>query len=63
VRLSRLVGLALELFEGDLGETRTWLTTPHAAFADQTPLDFATTEIGAREVENVIGRLEHGIPL
>jgi putative toxin-antitoxin system antitoxin component (TIGR02293 family) len=63
VRLSRLVGLALQLFEGDLEEMRTWLTTPHAALADQAPLEFATTEIGAREVENLIGRLEHGIPL
>jgi len=63
IRLSRLVGLALQLFEGDLEETRSWLTTPHTALADQTPLEFATTEIGAREVENMIGRLEHGIPL
>jgi len=63
IRLSRLVGLTLQLFEGDLEDTRAWLTTPHTALANQTPLDFATTEIGAREVENLMGRLEHGIPL
>lgn len=63
IRLSRLVGLALQLFEGDLEEMRSWLTTGHAALGDQTPLEFATTEVGAREVENLIGRLEHGIPL
>ena len=63
VRLSRLVGLALQLFEGDLLGTRAWLETPQAALAGQTPLEFATTEIGSREVENLIGRLEHGIPL
>lgn len=63
IRLSRLVGLALQLFEGDLEEMRSWLTTAHTALDQQTPLDFATTEIGAREVENLIGRLEHGIPL
>jgi putative toxin-antitoxin system antitoxin component (TIGR02293 family) len=63
VRLARLVGLSLQLFEGDLDGMRSWLTTPHAALADQVPLEFATTEIGAREVENLIGRLEHGIPL
>lgn len=63
IRLSRLVGLALQLFEGDLEETRSWLTTAHTALAGQTPLEFATTEVGAREVENLIGRLEHGIPL
>jgi len=63
LRLSRLVGLALRLFEGDLVATRGWLTTPHAALGLEQPLDFATTEVGAREVEHLIGRLEHGIPL
>ena len=63
VRLSRLVGFALQLFEGDLASTRSWLTTPHTSLAGETPLDFATTGVGAREVENLIGRLEHGIPL
>jgi len=62
VRLSRLVGLTLRLFEGDLSGARNWLTTPHGALAGETPLEFATTEVGAREVENFIGRLEHGIP-
>ena len=63
LRLSRIVGLALRLFEGDLGRTRTWLLTPHSATAGESPLEFATTEVGAREVEYLIGRLEHGIPL
>lgn len=63
VRLSRLIGLALQLFEGDLDEARSWLLKPHSALDDQAPLEFATTEIGARELENLIGRLEHGIPL
>jgi len=63
IRLARLVGLALRLFEGDLEEMRLWLTTPHTALGGQTPLALASTEIGAREVENLVGRLEHGIPL
>lgn len=63
VRVSRLIGLALQLFEGDLEGARAWLLSPHASLADQAPLEFAATEIGAREVENLIGRLEHGIPL
>jgi putative toxin-antitoxin system antitoxin component (TIGR02293 family) len=63
IRLSRLVGLTLQLFEGDLQETRAWLTTPHGALGGEPPLELATTGIGAREVENLIGRIEHGIPL
>jgi putative toxin-antitoxin system antitoxin component (TIGR02293 family) len=58
-----LVGLALQLFEGNLQETRSWLTTPHMALAGEAPLAFAKTGVGAREVEHLIGRLEHGIPL
>jgi uncharacterized protein (DUF2384 family) len=28
---------------------------------DVAPLEMAATETGAREVENLIGRLEHGV--
>jgi putative toxin-antitoxin system antitoxin component (TIGR02293 family) len=63
LRLSRIVGLALQLFEGGLEEARGWLLTPHPALGDEVPLHYATSEVGAREVENLIGRLEYGIPL
>jgi putative toxin-antitoxin system antitoxin component (TIGR02293 family) len=63
LRLSRIVGLALRLFEGDLSETRRWLSARQSALGDESPLAMATTEVGAREVEHLIGRLEHGIPV
>ena len=63
LRMARIVGLTLRLFEGDLERTRVWLMKPHAAFGGESPLSFSTTEVGARAVEHVIGRLEHGIPL
>lgn len=63
VRLARIVGLAVQLFEGDLTGARSWLGAPHEALAGQTPLESATTDVGAREVENLIGRLEYGMPL
>jgi uncharacterized protein (DUF2384 family) len=28
---------------------------------DETPMDLIQTDVGAREVENLIGRLEHGV--
>jgi putative toxin-antitoxin system antitoxin component (TIGR02293 family) len=62
MRASRVVARAIELFEGDRGAARTWLTTHLRALGDHTPLDFAKTDVGAIEVENLIGRLEHGIP-
>lgn len=63
LRLSRLVGLALRLFEGDLSATRSWLKSAQTALGGDAPLELATTEVGAREVERLMGRLEHGIAL
>jgi uncharacterized protein (DUF2384 family) len=38
-----------------------WLTSSQKTLGDQTPLEHARTEIGAREVEERVGRLEHGV--
>lgn len=63
VRLARIVGLALRLFEGDLAQARHWLLASNLALGGEAPVRMATTEVGAREVEHLMGRLEHGIPL
>jgi putative toxin-antitoxin system antitoxin component (TIGR02293 family) len=61
LRVSRVFGKALELFEGDPTSAREWLSTPRTALGDAVPLDMARTDIGAREVEALAGRLEHGV--
>jgi putative toxin-antitoxin system antitoxin component (TIGR02293 family) len=61
LRVSRLLERAIELFEGNAEAARNWLASPAKALAGHTPLDFARTEAGAREVESLIGRLEHGV--
>lgn len=61
LRASRVFGMALSLFEGDLEAARSWLATPAPALGNRTPQDVSTTEVGAREVENLVGRLEHGV--
>ena len=61
VRLDRLFDLTVQLFDGDRDRAREWFTKPRPALGNESPLQFAETEIGAREVENLIGRLEHGI--
>jgi putative toxin-antitoxin system antitoxin component (TIGR02293 family) len=62
VRASRVFARAIELFEGNVAGARTWLMKPLKALGDNTPFDFARTDVGAIEVENLIGRLEHGLP-
>ncbi|HXG69795.1 MAG TPA: antitoxin Xre/MbcA/ParS toxin-binding domain-containing protein [Gemmatimonadaceae bacterium] len=62
VRVSRIVGRALELFEGDTTAARVWLLGSQTGLGGAVPLELAKTDVGAREVENLIGRLEHGIP-
>src|SRR5262249_34195634 len=61
LRLARLHEQALELFERDTIAANTWLTTRSKALGNYTPLDMAKTEMGARAVEDFIGRLEHGV--
>jgi putative toxin-antitoxin system antitoxin component (TIGR02293 family) len=61
LRLSAVFEQAVELFEGDRSGALRWLTTPKRALEHQTPLEYSRTELGAREVENLIGRLEHGV--
>ena len=46
---------------GGMESARSWLLAPAIAFNGECPLDYADTEIGAREVDALLGRLEHGV--
>jgi putative toxin-antitoxin system antitoxin component (TIGR02293 family) len=61
LRASRLFGKTLELFECDRDAATDWLTTPQPALGGAVPLDVAKSEVGAREVERLVGRIEHGV--
>jgi putative toxin-antitoxin system antitoxin component (TIGR02293 family) len=62
LRAARVLASAVGLFEGDMTRTRQWLETPAPALGGEIPLRLAETEVGARAVEQLIGRLEHGVP-
>jgi putative toxin-antitoxin system antitoxin component (TIGR02293 family) len=62
VRAARVFGRTMELFEGDGEEARGWLTASQPALGGRIPLEFARTDVGAGEVESLVGRLEHGVP-
>jgi len=62
-RLMRLVNIfekAVQLFEGKIRPAVNWLRSPKKALSNHSPLEYVSFEISAREVENLIGRLEHG---
>ena len=61
LRIARVFDLAAALFEHDLASANVWLREPKKALGGEAPLQFARTEVGAREVEHLIGRLEHGV--
>jgi putative toxin-antitoxin system antitoxin component (TIGR02293 family) len=60
LRLSMLFARAKEVL-GDIGHARQWFKSPKIALGGKTPLEYADTEPGAREVEDLLGRLEHGV--
>lgn len=61
LRISAVFEQAVELFEGNRAGAIKWLTTPKKMLENETPLEYSRTELGAREVENLLGRLEHGV--
>jgi putative toxin-antitoxin system antitoxin component (TIGR02293 family) len=60
VRFARLMGKAVEVLESE-EEARQWLTAPQFGLGGAVPLEYAETEVGAREVENLLGRIEYGV--
>lgn len=60
VRLMRLFERAKQVFGTD-ENTRGWFSARILALGRKTPLEYAQTEPGAREVEDIIGRIEEGI--
>jgi len=60
LRVARLVARAVDVLDG-LEHARKWLTEPARGLGGERPLAFADTEPGAREVERLLIRLDHGV--
>ena len=60
MRFSRLLEHAAGVF-GNLERGRAWLKFPQYGLGGVVPLDYAKTEIGAREVDNLLGRIDYGV--
>jgi len=60
VRLARVYATAVEMI-GNTAKAAEWLRTPNRALGGQVPIDQLDTDLGAREVENILGRIAYGV--
>ena len=60
-QLAMLFDDVVELFEGNVETAAHWFHTPKKALGGAAPIEYADTEPGVREIQDLIGRLEHGI--
>jgi putative toxin-antitoxin system antitoxin component (TIGR02293 family) len=58
-RVARVAALAMEALGDDEG--LQWLREPNAALGRRVPLSMLGTDAGVRQVEQIIGRIEHGV--
>ncbi len=60
LRVLTLMKMAHDLFK-DNEIVKDWFKSPNTALGGKTPLEYTDTEPGAREVEDLLGRLAHGV--
>ena len=61
VRLARVFSRAIELYVGSVDAAQDWMMRSNRALGGVSPFEMAKTEVGSREVENLITRIEHGV--
>lgn len=59
-RLARIFSIACEVLE-DKGKAGEWLRRQQTGLGGKTPLDLLRTEAGAKEVEDLLWRIEYGV--
>jgi putative toxin-antitoxin system antitoxin component (TIGR02293 family) len=60
VRFARVYATAIEMI-GDRDKAAQWLQTPNRALRGEVPIDQLDTDLGAKEVENILGRIAYGV--
>lgn len=56
-RVARIIAKAVEVL-GSLEQAQAWLKSPNRALGGEVPLDLLDTEIGARQVDEILIRLD-----
>jgi putative toxin-antitoxin system antitoxin component (TIGR02293 family) len=60
MRFWKILRQAVDLF-GSIDRARAWLKFPQFGLGGVVPLEYARTEIGAREVEALLGRIDYSV--
>lgn len=60
IRYARLMGIATSVLES-AEYASEWLKRPQYGLGGAIPLEYAQTDLGAREVEYLLGRIEYGV--
>ena len=60
MRLARLAAQATQVF-GAEEKAAIWLHRPNRALGQAIPLHLLGTDVGAKQVEELLGRIEHGV--
>jgi putative toxin-antitoxin system antitoxin component (TIGR02293 family) len=59
-RVTRIAALTEEVL-GSAEKARRWLHDPNRALGNRAPLELLDTDLGVREVEDVLSRIAHGV--
>lgn len=59
-RIARIQALAAEVL-GSEDKAADWLRRPNRALNGQSPLERLDTDLGTKQVEDILGRIQHGI--
>jgi putative toxin-antitoxin system antitoxin component (TIGR02293 family) len=46
---------------GDAAAALDWLASPNRALGGESPMKLLDTDLGAKQVFDVLGRIEHGV--
>ena len=61
-RLARVIAAAEQVWDS-AEDAHLWLRTPHPELDNRSPLECAFTELGARQVEELLDRIFYGLPV
>lgn len=60
IRYAQIMGVAMEVLESREHAMR-WMSLPQFGLAGAIPIEYANTEVGAKEVESLLWRIEYGV--